>query len=69
MLKQRLKNNIKYPIIFITFILILSTLGCKSDDSDFILQNNTPGVPAKPTKVFFECPMEDCFTTKKIENL
>ena len=38
MLKQRLKNNIKYPIIFITFILILSTLGCESDDSDFFIR-------------------------------
>ena len=38
MLKQRLKNNIKYPIIFITFILILSTLGCENDDSDFSIR-------------------------------
>ncbi|MQG06793.1 MAG: hypothetical protein FI681_03140, partial [SAR202 cluster bacterium] len=38
MLKQRIKKYIKYPIIFITFILILSTLGCENDDSDFSIR-------------------------------
>ena len=38
MLKQHIKKYIKYPIIFITFILILSTLGCENDDSDFSIR-------------------------------
>ena len=41
----------------------------KGTDSGFILENNIHGVPATPTKVFFECPMKDCFAGKKIENL
>ena len=49
MLKQRLKNNIKYPLIFITLILILSTLGCESDDSDFsIRKGRTIAIGATP---------------------
>ena len=34
-----------------------------------MLDNNTPGVPADPIKVFFSCPMDDCFTGREIENL
>ena len=37
--------------------------------TDFILENNIPGVPAAPIKVYFECPARDCFSKRKIENL
>ena len=49
MLKQRLKNNIKYPIIFITLILIISTLGCEGDDSEFLIKKGrTIAIGATP---------------------
>ena len=41
----------------------------KNSDSYFILQKNMPGVPATPTKVTFECPMNNCFGDKKIKDL
>ena len=41
----------------------------RKGDSGFILVNNIPGVPATPTKVFFECPTKDCFSKRNIENL
>ena len=63
------RKPVPIKIIALTDITTDQHFKVKSDDSDFILQNNIPGVPAKPTKVFFECPAEDCFTTKKIENL
>ena len=65
MLKQRLKNNIKYPIIFITLILILSTLGCESDDSDFsIRKGRTIAIGATPPIVRDRITFTD--TTGKI---
>ena len=65
MLKQRLTNNIKYPIIFITFILILLTLGCESDDSDFsIRKGRTIAIGATPPIVRDRITFTD--TTGKI---
>ena len=65
MLKQHLKNNIKYPIIFITLILILSTLGCESDDSDFsIRKGRTIAIGATPPIVRDRITFTD--TTGKI---
>ena len=65
MLKQRLKNNIKYPLIFITLILILSTLGCESDDSDFsIRKGRTIAIGATPPIVRDRITFTD--TTGKI---
>ena len=63
------RKPVPIKIIALTDVTTDQHFKVKSDDSDFILQNNIPGVPAKPTKVFFDCPMEDCFATKKIENL
>lgn len=41
----------------------------EGEDSVFILARNSHGEPAVPIKVFFECPMKDCFAEKKVKDL
>ena len=64
-------NRKPVPIKIIALIDITTDqqFKVKGSDSDFILENNITGVPATPTKVFFECPMNDCFTARKIKNM
>ena len=66
-----LVNRKPIPIKIIALIDITTDqqFKVKGEDSDFLLINNIPGLPATPTKVFFECPMNDCFTTKYIKVL
>jgi len=41
----------------------------KGADTDFILENAIPGIPTAPKEVLFECPMNDCFTTREISKM
>ena len=63
------RKPVPIKIIALTDITTGQHFKVKDVDSDFILENNITGVPATPTKVFFECPMNDCFTARKIKNM
>ena len=41
----------------------------KNSSSKFILEKNMPGVPGTPKKITFECPNNNCFVDRKIEDL
>ena len=41
----------------------------KGADTDFILENAIPGIPTAPKEILFECPMNDCFTTREISKM
>ena len=66
-----LVNRKPVPIKIIALIDITTDqqFKVKGEDSDFILINNIPGLSAIPTKVFFECPINDCFATRNIKDL
>lgn len=65
-----LVNRKPVPIKIIA--LIDTTTGkrfkIKGANPDFILAKNYPGKSSTPTKVFFECPLKDCFAENKIKN-
>ena len=66
-----LVNRKPVPIKIIALIDITTDqqFKVKGEDSDFLLINQIRGLSATPTKVFFECPMNDCFATRNIKDL
>jgi len=66
-----LVNRKPVPIKIIALIDITTDqqFKVKGEDSDFLLINHIRGLSATPTKVFFECPMNDCFATRNIKDL
>jgi len=63
------RKPVPIKIIALTDITTGQHFKVKDVDSDFILEKTHAGMAGVPTKVFFECPMDDCFTERKIKNL
>ena len=66
---ERACPPVPIKIIALTDITTGQHFKVKDVDSDFILEKTHAGMAGVPTKVFFECPMDDCFTERKIKNL
>ena len=66
-----LVNRKPVPIKIIALVNIKTGkyFNVKGMDSDFVLAKNSFEKTGIPTKISFECPGEDCFSTGKIENL